>query len=212
MAPRSSRSRDTVAWVAATPSAASRSTSWAWLVTAWSASSRATRCWRCGLGQRAGRPGHGPRTGHDPVGLLEQPRQQAPEAVQAVVGLGDHPALRPVDHRRRHLLAPVGGQAVHEHRVGRGGRHDPVVDLEALERPGPGLGLGLLAHRRPHVGVHGVGAGHGLVRAGWSRPARRPAPGAGRGRRRRARSPAGRPAAPSCPASWRRGPASGPRC
>src|SRR5205085_8505558 len=51
-APISSRSRDTVAWVATTPSAASRSTTWAWLDTACCSRMRATRCWRCGLASR----------------------------------------------------------------------------------------------------------------------------------------------------------------
>ena len=46
----------------------------------------------------------------------------------------------------------------------------------------PRVGLALLAHRRPHVGVHGAGTGDGLVRAGWSR--RGSAPSA----RRRSRS------------------------
>ena len=45
-APSSSRSRDTVAWVAATPSSRSSSTNWGWLATAWSASSLEIRCWR----------------------------------------------------------------------------------------------------------------------------------------------------------------------
>src|SRR5690606_24828372 len=40
------------------------------------------------------------------------------------------------------------------------------VDAEALEGLASGLGLVLLAHRRPHVGVHGVGALGRLVRAG----------------------------------------------
>src|SRR5262245_19643473 len=194
MAPRSSRSRDTVAWVDITPSAASRYTSWVWLDTAWSASRRATRCWRWGLasvrgvgavgsaligaplGLRAmsGRP-PGPgnalclwfaRPARSLLCLLDQPGQQAPEAVQPVVGLRDDPALWAVDHRGGHLLAPVGGEAVHEDRVGSGGRHDPVVDLEALERPQALLGLGLLAHGRPHVGVDHPGARHGLLRPG----------------------------------------------
>src|SRR5579859_5878801 len=48
-APISSRSRETVAWVATTPSAASSSTSWLWPLTACCSSSRAMRCWRWDL-------------------------------------------------------------------------------------------------------------------------------------------------------------------
>ena len=52
MAPRSSRSRDTVAWVATHPSAARSSTSWAWFDTAWCSMSLAIRCWRWVLPMR----------------------------------------------------------------------------------------------------------------------------------------------------------------
>ena len=56
-APRSSRSRDTVAWVAVMPSSASRSTSWGWLVTAWRATSLAMACWRWTLDDISAPPG-----------------------------------------------------------------------------------------------------------------------------------------------------------
>src|SRR3546814_2699451 len=56
------------------------------------------------------------------------------------------------------LLAAVGGQAVHEHRIGRGSRHHLVIDAEALEGLAARLRLGLVAHRRPHVRVDGVSA------------------------------------------------------
>ncbi len=46
--------------------------------------------------------------------------------------------------------------------VGTGRRHHGVVDGEALEGAAAGLGLGLLAHRGPDVGVDGVGALGGL--------------------------------------------------
>ena len=55
-----------------------------------------------------------------------------------------------------------GGQAVHEHRLRPGGGHEGRVhligqhDLDAL-RPR----LGRLAHAHPHIGVHGIGPGHG---------------------------------------------------
>ena len=55
--------------------------------------------------------------------------------MQAVVRLREHDALGTVDDRRRHLLAPVGGQAVHEDRPGCRRGHHAVVDLEAFEGP-----------------------------------------------------------------------------
>ena len=71
----------------------------------------------------------------------------------------------PRAHEGRHLLAPVGRQAVHEHGPGGSGRHHGVVDDEALEGPVAGLGLGLEAHGGPDVGVDGVGALGPLVGA-----------------------------------------------
>ena len=76
--------------------------------------------------------------------------------------LPDHRA-RAVDHLAADLLAPVGRQAVQEPRVGRAPPHQRVVDGEAGERGPPRCGLLLLAHRRPHVGVDGVGALHRVV-------------------------------------------------
>ena len=113
------------------------------------------------------------------------------------------------------LHAAVGGQAVQEDRV-RGGRgHQRVVDREALERLHARRLLGLLAHRHPRVGVHGVGAGDRLGRP--VRAARRVAGAeqrrAARARRRRRRSRAGRRSARAAPSSAHDlGRASGRRC
>src|SRR6516162_2265846 len=105
MAPRSSRSRDTVAWVATTPSSASRSTNWAWLCTTFCSMSFATRCCRCGLF----------------VAIDAVPRQEGQQAsrrVHAVLGLRPHPALGPIDDLVGHLLVAVGRQAVQEDGAG----------------------------------------------------------------------------------------------
>ena len=87
-----------------------------------------------------------------PVGS-EELDEQGLLHVQAVLGLFEDPALRPVHDRRCDLLAAVGGQAVHRDRVGTGRRHQRVVDPVGRERIASLLGLRLLAHRRPGVGV-----------------------------------------------------------
>ena len=66
----------------------------------------------------------------------------------------------------RDLLAPMGRQAVQDDSLGRGASQQLVVDGVARERLAPQLGLVLLAHRRPHVGVEGIGTGGRLGRIG----------------------------------------------
>src|SRR4051812_31248461 len=56
------------------------------------------------------------------------------------------------------------GQAVHEERAAAGGGHQRLVHLEGHEHLAPRGGLALLAHRRPHVRVDGVGARDRIVR------------------------------------------------
>ena len=126
MAPRSSRSRDTVAWVAMTPS----------------------------VGEQLDElrlAGHArvleqARDAVLPLGLCRacrsrslmtsQSRQQAPLRVHAVLRLRPHAALRAVDDLGGDLLAPVGGQAVQEDRAsGAALLMQRVVDREALRTP-----------------------------------------------------------------------------
>ena len=57
---------------------------------------------------------------------VEAPGEDALLRVQAVLGLVEHHRLRAVDHLVGHLLAAVGGQAVHEDRVGLGLGHQPA--------------------------------------------------------------------------------------
>ena len=72
----------------------------------------------------------------------------------------------PVDHHGGDLLAPVGGQAVHEDGVRR---RRAAITASSTMKPSKArlraVGLGLEAHRRPHVGVHRVGALGRLVRS-----------------------------------------------
>ena len=71
------------------------------------------------------------------------------------------------------------GQAVEDDRaVGRAGASSVVVDLVRRELGAPRLGLVLVAHADPDVGVDGVGAGGRLARVVVSSAA--PAPGSSR--------------------------------
>ena len=54
--------------------------------------------------------------------------------MQPILGLIEHHRLRAVDHFRRHLLAAVGGQAVHEDGLGPRKPHKPGIDLIGLEQ------------------------------------------------------------------------------
>src|SRR5207248_8923618 len=115
-APSSSRSRETVACVAITPSLARRSTTCAWLVTAFCSSNRAMRCCRCGFASLMMR-----RASYV---LHEKPVQEAPLGVEAVLGLLPHQTLRAFEHRRRDLFAAVGREAMEEHGVRRSRLHE----------------------------------------------------------------------------------------
>ena len=105
IAPISSRSRDTVAWVAVMPSSARSSTSRAWLVTV---SCPISVRWLLPLALAPGHSAHGP-----PAGTARSAR-----AACRRLGAWGHTRLRPVDHVGAHLLAR-GGQA------GSAGRRRP---------------------------------------------------------------------------------------
>src|SRR6202008_4164060 len=64
---------------------------------------------------------------------VKAPGQNALLRVQAIFGLIEHHRLRPVDHLVGDLLAAMGGQAMHEDRVGLGLSREPRIDLIALE-------------------------------------------------------------------------------
>ena len=84
-------------------------------------------------------------------GLRSQtPREHALLRVQAVFRFVEHDRLGPVDHLVGHLLAAMGGQAMHEDRVRRGVAHELGVDLIGREQiVAPALVL--VAHRHPAV-------------------------------------------------------------
>ena len=94
----------------------------------------------------------------------EQLDQQCLLDVQPVLRLLPDQATRSVHHGRGDLLAAMGGQAVHREGVGPGRVEQGVVDPVARERVAALLGLGLLAHRRPGVGVDDRRAADGLDR------------------------------------------------
>src|SRR5213075_145117 len=123
MAPSSSRSRDTVACVATTPSPARRSTTCDWLVTAWCSRMRAMRCCRWVFASFTS-------VMASSAALGEQPPQQSPRRVQAVGGLHPDAALRAVDDFPGDLLAAMRGQAVQEDGVRRRLLHEAGVDGE----------------------------------------------------------------------------------
>ncbi len=76
--------------------------------------------------------------------------------MQAVLGLLEDQAARAVQERIGDLLPAMGGQAVHDHRIGRREGEEPVVDLVALERLQPPLPIAFLPHADPGVGVDDV--------------------------------------------------------
>ena len=159
-APSSSRSRLTVAWVATTPSASSSCTIWAWLETACSSSSRAMRCWRCGLPSVAISASSASRTRTAPAPRASGSR---PAATRRSPG----PSITSVAD----LFAPVRGQAVQEARVRPGAAISAASTCQPGERLAP--------DRRPR-------APRPSTSTRRCRPRRRPSPL--RTDRRRARS------------------------
>src|SRR5262245_26433234 len=99
-------------------------------------------------------PGSVPiRTGVGSVPQLacEAPSQDALLGVQAVFRLVEYYRLRAVDHIVRDLLTAMGGQAVHEDGIRLSARHQPGIDLVALEQIVPTVAVAV-AHRHPGVG------------------------------------------------------------
>ena len=88
----------------------------------------------------------------------QQTGQQRLLCVQAVLGLGEHPRGRTVDHRRVDLFATVRGQAVEEHRARRSQGEESIGHAVRREHGRTRAGLVLLSHRGPDVGVDDVGA------------------------------------------------------
>ena len=84
--------------------------------------------------------------------------------MHTIGGLDPHPAAGPIDHVGGDLLTSMSGEAVQEHGSVLSRAHQPFVDLEPLEGTEALITFGLLAHRRPHVGVDHVGPTHRLDR------------------------------------------------
>src|SRR5262245_8989417 len=76
--------------------------------------------------------------------------------VQPVCGLLEDDASRTVENGIGDLLAAMGGEAVHEDRVGYRQSEERLVDLEAGERHPPPGGLSFLPHARPGIRIDHV--------------------------------------------------------
>ena len=92
--------------------------------------------------------------------------------MQPVFGLIEDDRRLGLEDLGGHFLAAVRRQAVHEKCARFGHRHEVVVDLIPGEHMAADRRLGFLAHRRPGVGVDGVGAGDGVHRVGEEAEAR----------------------------------------
>ena len=128
-----------------------------------------------------------------PSGVLSlgELREQGAGGVHAVRRLLPHHATRGPSMTSAVTSSPRwAGRQCRNHAVRPGRVHERGVDLVARERGSPDVGLVLLAHRRPHVGVDGVGALHGLVRVGDELDDAAEVAGPLDDVRRRARSPA----------------------
>src|SRR5262245_37326623 len=85
--------------------------------------------------------------------------------VQAVLRLVEHERAFGLDHLGGDLLAAVGGETVEDTRAGRGGEQ-LRVHLERAEHRAARVGLALLSHAGPGVGVEEGATLHRLPRVG----------------------------------------------
>ena len=123
------------------------------------------------------------RPAHAGAAASQQLDEEALLDVQPVLRLLPDQAAWAVHHRRGDLLATVRRQAMHGDHVGPGGVEQCVVDLVAGEGVAAFLGLGLLAHRGPGVGVDDRGAPDRLVRVVAERQTSAGRPASSRGAR-----------------------------
>jgi hypothetical protein len=96
---------------------------------------------------------------------LQAPGQNPLLRVQPVLGLVEHHRMRAVDHFVGDLFAAMRRQAMHEDGVRLGARHQPRIDLIALEQVMAARAVAI-AHGDPGVGDDAVGALDGLFRVG----------------------------------------------
>src|SRR4051794_6223927 len=83
--------------------------------------------------------------------------------VQPVFRLLPDDALGAIQDLGRHLLAAVGGKAMHEERLAVGGAHERLVHLVARKGLAARPGLAFPAHAGPHVGRDEVRVAHGFL-------------------------------------------------
>jgi hypothetical protein len=100
------------------------------------------------------------------VAVLDEEEEEGLLGVEAVLGLVEDGGAGAVEEGGGDLLVADGGEAVHDDGLGEGEGEEVLVDLEAGEGGAAGLGLGLVAHGDPGVGVDGVDARDGLFGVG----------------------------------------------
>ena len=76
--------------------------------------------------------------------------------MQPVLGLVEHDRMRAVHDLVGDFFTAVGGQAMHEKRIGLSQRHQPVVDLITFEQV-VAAGAVAVSHRDPGVGDDAIG-------------------------------------------------------
>ena len=86
--------------------------------------------------------------------------------MEPVLGLVEDHAAGVVEDGLLDLLARVGGEAVHEERVGLGGGKEFPGDRIGAETAHAFGRLVLLAHAGPDIGIDEIGSGRGLERVG----------------------------------------------
>src|SRR3970040_714693 len=113
--------------------------------------------------------------------LPQYQRQPCLLRMHPVLRLVEHHRLRPLDHLRRHLLAPVRRQVVHEQRLRRRQRHHPRVHLVPLARTSvepPSAprtaSLGSRRQAREPPEARAISSARATVSAGSSYPAGEP--------------------------------------
>ena len=84
--------------------------------------------------------------------------------MQTVLRLIKDDRLRAVQHIRADFLTPVGGQAVHDQRIGLGVGHEGGVHLELREDLPSRGGFFFLAHGGPDICVDSIGLADGFGR------------------------------------------------
>ena len=83
--------------------------------------------------------------------------------METVFGLVKDPGAGMVHDLVRHFLAAVSWKAMEEHRIWLGRFEEIEIDPVRLKYSATFLGLGLLTHGGPYVGVYRVCASHGLT-------------------------------------------------